>query len=404
MNSFIKILRYTFHTDLDNLSLTCRSLYRLALPSLQRHRALQRQYSTIFNDAGQQGFFASILRCIFEQPSIGLYIMKVVVNEIWTPPQRSYSDKGLGEFARTLVSSNSIPAGQRGDWVDSIQRRDQDPVVALLIRSAPNIVDLYLAGSTSWRYTEDLVVNAATYAALSKLSKVHLNGPVSLSMVLAFSRLPSIRSLSYGWVQQQQPLEVPYYQTHIKDLVLSRSTLDSNLVHDFLAGFDSLETFVYGQYGSCNSFNAWEITRGLFSRAGDSLRVLHLRAYTRPTQSIGSLIRFAVLEHLEIDLLLLFPVDIPLEPSRLAAVLPRSIQWVSLYVHSRLEDGSSWSDELLRSEALVKDIAYLGGDREIANLKTLELVGIGPSYHSQLRRCDYEYRLYKKGITFSTKP
>ena len=76
-----EILKHVQPEDLEDFAQLSHNVFRLAVPFLEKHRALIRQYHTLRNPPGP-GSIANLLNTVIADPRVGSYMKKVELGRL----------------------------------------------------------------------------------------------------------------------------------------------------------------------------------------------------------------------------------------------------------------------------------------------------------------------------------
>lgn len=151
-----EILFQAMPHSIEPLAAVSRHFHHLAVPLLQEHRKLRRQYSTLGpmdleGVWGRGDWTAKLFMLVVNNPRLAQYIVNVQSSyrshSLATTPDPGhnglyhlpYHADVLSRLEHAVRSTDSIPAEEVPDWITAIQSGDERPIVALLLPRLPNL-------------------------------------------------------------------------------------------------------------------------------------------------------------------------------------------------------------------------------------------------------------------------
>ena len=315
--------------DIVSISLASKTIHQLALPRLDEHRRLQKQYSRFNNmvefapntwkDPG--GLLADLLCNIISNTRIGQYIKTIDLEywnssplEGWKPDavfdQRNFTSKSWVQpcsktnmeiIEDAVRAAEIIPRDEIDDWLHEIRHGNEDPIVALLLLHAPKLHTLdfivpYNSGDSSFvlRTIERIVASELPVKLhLSHLRDVRLRFAErwsDLHLVKAFMSLPSLTSiLTHRLYVDDRTFEASSARlsrpSNVRDILFLGGYLPCNFFWELLKGVKKLKSFHYN-FRSIWREDTYEppidsltIIRSLEANAAHTLERLSLGAY-----------------------------------------------------------------------------------------------------------------------------
>ena len=361
----LRIITFILPEDLENFAQSCQRFRRLAQSALRRHRLLIRQHHTTKNEGGRT--ISKILKEVLVNPEIGRYIRDLSLNYIaGRNSNHKYSAEDLELFVAASTKSESLsPRGQTQVpcYRDFIEQGNEDILLAILLPLLPNLRSLRIPrvsnnGARCWTTHMLSYLPHTSTPTLTKLSTICINlGGVyfHLDEAKAYANLPSVKSLCAPRLNCDHCSDASLFSapnSSITNLVLWECRVAARPLHDFLLGFNCLQSFTY----SCdlpdrleNEFNAYLIRSALLAKAKTTLRRLTILACQRYSPVMGTLRPFLVLEEVCIDWELLgsdvYGRCTAKRP--FAKALPDSLR--KLRLHEEYDRPKSYYDDLLTS-------------------------------------------------------
>lgn len=338
----LEVITFILPEDLENFAQSCRRFHSVAKSASEKHRLFIRQYTTLKNEGFRT--IARTLRKVLVNPEIGRYIKNVSLDYVGgnqrncNPP---YSAEDLDLFVAASKNSELLsPAGLNTfvGYEDFIGRGNEDILLAILLPLLPNLRSLRFPrvsnnGERCWTSHMFSYLPHVSAPTLTKLSTICINTSgvyFHLKEAKAYANIPSAKSLSARRLVCEDRDDVSLIfapSSNITNLELWECRVPAKPLHDFLMGFDCLQSFAY----SCdlperlaNKFDAFLIRSALLAKAKNTLRKLTIFACP---SVLGTLRPFEVLDDICIDMGLL-----PSRKSgRFAMSLPSSLRKLSLY-------------------------------------------------------------------------
>ena len=359
------ILEEVSPEDIVSISLASKSIYQLAVPRLEKHRSLQKQYTNFRNMVEHEpnswhdpgGLLADLLCKIVTDAEIGHYVRKIELDmcnndgeDGWEsdaffekPRQGSKTSMEIIEEAVRAVWL--IPTDEADDWLYEIRRGNEDPLVALLLLCAPKLHTLKLAipYTLSESYLFNTIQRVERQGCNANISPSHLKNVElsfaewnSLDFVKAFMSLPSLESIKTDYLSM-------YAQTHelsstilrqpsnVKYISFRSGCVPGEAISELLRGVKNLRAFVYDFQPLWRSeeysptFDCFDMLCSLEANASHTLEHLVLRARDIKTSQIAPLREFHVLREVDIQTSGCFAVNDG-GPANLIGLLPISLE------------------------------------------------------------------------------
>ena len=361
----LTVITFILPEDLENFAQSCQRFRSLADSALQKHRQLIRQHHTTKNEGGRT--ISKILKEVLVNSEIGRYIRDLSLNYIASRNSKhKYSAEDLELFVAASTKSEFLsPRGQTpvACYRDFIEQGNEDILLAILLPLLPNLRSLRIPrvsndGARCWTTHMLSYLPHTSTPTLTKLSTICINLSgvyFHLDEAKAYANLPSVKSLCAPSLNCHHYSDASLFSapnSNITNLVLWECRVAARPLHDFLLGFNCLQSFTY----SCdlpdrlrNEFNAFLIRSALLAKAKHTLRKLTILACQRPSPVMGTLRPFLVLEEVCIDWELLssdvYGRRIAKRP--LAKALPDSLR--KLRLHEIYGRAKQQYDDLLNS-------------------------------------------------------
>ena len=394
----LTVITFILPEDLENFAQSCRRFRSLADSALQRHRLLISQHTTTKNEEGRS--LSKILKEVLVNPEIGRYIRDLSLDRIagrnWN---HKYSAEDIELFVAASTKSEFLsPRSQTpvACYRYFIEEGNEDILLAILLPLLPNLRSLRIprvsyVGARCWTTHMLSYLPHTSTPTLTKLSTICANlGGVyfHIDEVNAYANLPSVKSLcapKLNCVDCSDASLLSAPNSNVTNLVLWECRVTARPLHDFLLGFNCLQSFTY----SCDlpdrlreKFNAFLIRSALLAKAKNTLRNLTILGCQRSSPVMGTLRPFVVLEEVCIDWGLLWSdVDAQRIAKRpIAKSLPDSLR--KLRLHEERGRSEEQYDNLLDSAVQAQKRG----------------THVQPEPHDNLM--DFEYGLELRELTF----
>ena len=362
----LETLQFVRPDDLENFAQLSRRTFLLVAPFLVEHRALIRNYHTLRTDT-DSGSIKPFLRATLANPRIASYVKKIELGRLVEATAASdstaesdsvYIEGELEIFTKAALDSECLyraygnrVSDQRQYWSDMIQNGDEDILLAILLPLLPNLAALSVVAKSTQLDWYDCVINEAASASkptLCKLTHIRLNPRgdegFHVDEIQRFCALPSVRELrapkAFGVDYLYQLIQVA--SSNVTTLSLPHSSIDSNVLYEFLRGFPKLQSFTYSYMDTADgaSHDAFLIRAGLLAHCKTTLqRWFFLALGPGSLPFMGSLRGFEALKKLETQWSFLVPeFPDPLNPDSrgpqlcwLNEHLPASLMWLKIH-------------------------------------------------------------------------
>ena len=346
--------------DLENYGRTSHRVRKVAAPFVQEHRQLQAQYTKIsVNHVGA----AKMLYEMCARPWIALYPKTVelrghrswrnfdgprnrertaLVDEVIT--QKSLVDEA--DLRYILRQTRLIPAHEVDEWLEKIDKGDEDYLFALMLACLPNIRRLrILLDHTKLEQVKEMIrsikrqpPDAMGNRALSKLKAAYVlekdtsdNGVCDLEMFPLLASLPGIQSMHgrnlvgmYRECYRDGWLEYPGASPTIEHIILETCGMSVEGLEKLCNSIKALRSFKYVAHRA-----GWGLHRisDLLKNARGTLEELVISAGSGQGRFVGTLRGLTALKHVKVDTDMLFRRG---KMSRLVDILPASIETATI--------------------------------------------------------------------------
>ena len=375
------ILEEVLPDDIESVSLASRSIYQLAIPRLEEHRRLRKQYTNFKNTVQYKdmhwhdpgGLLANLFCDIMTDARIGHYVKKIDLDlwnsyarDGWQPDQvfvkqtttsksrlRQDSKTSMDIIEEAIRATKIIPTEEVDDWLHQIRLGNEDPLVALLFLHAPGLhtlkfVSPYSPGLPS--YLLKTIQRVAGQGSAANTYSSHFENVEiyfaegweneGLDFVKAFMSLPSITSVKTeslfvddrAYEANSAILQQP---SNVMNLSFRSGFLPQQALSELLRGVRNLKTFTYNfthlwrDHDYTPPFDCLNLMKSLEANVSHTLENLKLSAPKLETSQLAPIRGFSALREFEIQTSRCFF----LEESNIAAftsVLPVSIERLSL--------------------------------------------------------------------------
>ena len=333
----LNILGEVSPEDIESMSLASKCIYQLALPRLQEHRRLRKQYTKFKNiveyksndwrDPG--GLLADLLCKIVTDARIGHYVRKIRLHlwnnsprDGWKPDEVFENQLSAGRtrlqrecktnmeiVEEAIRAIEIIPTAEVDDWLDQIRSGNEDPLVALLLLHAPKLCSFefvvphiplrssYLL-KTMQRVAEHRPAIKPYLSHLEHIDMCFGNGGEDLDFVKASMCLPSLTSIETdalfvdGRTHEAGSAILPQ-ASNVTDIAFRIGVIPEPFLSELLSGVKNLKTFSYDfmplwhddEYRS--TFDCHALMTALEINASHSLQYLRLGADDIKTSQIA---------------------------------------------------------------------------------------------------------------------
>lgn len=375
------ILDKVLPEDIESMSLVSKSIYRLAIPRLEEHRKLRKQYSNFRNlvefkhkywhDPG--GLLADLLCKIMTDSRLGHYVKKIELGlwnsgakDGWKPDEvfekqvttsrtrpQHYSKTNMDIIEEAVRAIEIIPTEEVDDWLHQIRLGNEDPLIALLFLHAPNLHSLRFVDPDRRRYPSYLLKTIQRVAVQGSLVKPYpshfkeveidfAEGWEDLDFVKAFMSLPSpisvrAETLFVDGRTHEANSAVLAQPSNVMELSFNKCLLPEQAISELLRGVKNLKTFAYNfihlwrERDYNTPFNCLAVMHSLAANASHTLETLKLSASSLETSHIAPLCKFSALREVKIRTSRCFLVDSNI--AYLVSVLPVSIEKLAISWH-----------------------------------------------------------------------
>ena len=285
----LNILEVVLPEDIESISLASKCIYQLALPRLQEHRRLRKQYNKFENmveykpnnwrDPG--GLLADLLCKIFTDARVGHYVRRIRLDlwnsspsDGWKPDEVFQNQLSAGSprlhqeyktnmeiVEEAIRAIGIIPTEEVDDWLVQIRNGNEDPLAALLLLHAPKlcsfnfIVPYKPLRSSHLLKTMQRVADhrPAIKTYLSHLKHIDMcfaEGWEDLDFVKAFMCLPSLTSIETstlfidGRTLEASSAILPQ-GSNVTDISFRGGFIPETALSEILSGVKNLKRFTY---------------------------------------------------------------------------------------------------------------------------------------------------------------
>ena len=373
------ILENVLPDDVVSISLASKHVYRLAIPRLEEHRILGKQYTNFKNmvehkpsnwhDPG--GLLANLLCTIMSDARVGHYVKKIDLDmwssharDGWKPdavfekPYRTSSTR-LQQNSKTNMeiieeavrAVDIIRSIEVDDWLYQIRRGNEDPLVALLLLHAPRLETLKFivpyANSES-SYLLKTIQRVTAQGSTTDSYPYHLKNVEiwfaeawqSLEFVKSFMSLPLLTciktsSLFVDGRRHKTDSAVLPQNSNVTDMSFRSGYLPTEAIAGLLRGVKSLKSFTYEfrhlwrDEGFTLPFDCVAALETLETNAGHTLESLRLSAEEIEASQIAPLRDFRVLREIEMQTFRCFAVQGG-KPADIILSLPISLERLAM--------------------------------------------------------------------------
>ncbi|KAL9067018.1 MAG: hypothetical protein Q9161_007191 [Pseudevernia consocians] len=377
------ILEEVLPEDIESISLASKRIYQLAIPRLEEHRRLRKQYTNFQNMVKNEsmhwhnpgGLLANLFCNIMSDARIGHYVKKIdlymdfgekdgwdpdEVFEKQTPTEKTRlqrdSKTNMDIIDEAIRDIEIIPTEEVDDWLHQIRLGNEDPLVALLFLRAPKLQTLSFVARHSLRESSYLLKTVQRIAgqgsAVNPYSSHFKNVEIrfledweSLDLVKAFMSLPSLASITTHnlfidgrtYEANSAILSEP---SNVMEVSFRNGYIPEDAVSELVRGMRNLKTFAYSFTHSWRdeqyipSFRCLDLLNSLEATASHTLESLKLsaRALDLKIGEIAPLREFSALREVDIRTTSCFAVGDSANP-RLVSVLPDSIEKLAIRWH-----------------------------------------------------------------------
>ena len=291
----LNILDKASPEDIESISLASKSIYQLALPRLQEHRRLRKQYSKFENmveykpnhwgDPG--GLLANLLCKIVTDARIGHYVRKIQLDlwntnprDGWKPDEIFENQLPIGTvrlqqecqtnmeiIEEAIRAIEIIPTEEVDDWLGQIRSGNEDPLAALLLLYAPKLSSFrfvvpyypsrpsYLL-KTMQRVADHRPTIKPYISHLKHIDMYFAEGWENLDFVKASMCLPSLTSIETntlfvdGRTHEASSAILPQ-ASNVTDIAFRSGFVPQTVLSEILSGVKNLKSF------TCDFVQLW---------------------------------------------------------------------------------------------------------------------------------------------------
>ena len=299
------VVDYVKPHDIENFTLSCKRVHKLARSRLIEHQVLKAGLRKI--ESGWGPFpgryqFPELLELFLVEPRDADYVSEMIVQG-WSPFWQEnsedeqeahhcqYSESRLRAFAEAVGNTKSIHCEEKEDWISKIKVGNENPIIALLLTRLHCLnsirIDLDVSPESFIFKIVKGFVEAPGSLSLSQLREAEINGGLDVHhywrLARAFVALPSVVSLTACCLVEESPgsaepsFDVAPQSSAVQDLNIDRCRVSENAILDLVRSTRSLRSFEYCRCRASTypSF-AW-ICGALFQHTSTSLERLSLR-------------------------------------------------------------------------------------------------------------------------------
>ena len=410
----LAILAQVMPEDIESFSLASKRIYQIAIPRLEEHRVLRKQYTNFRNmvehrshhwhDPG--GLLAELLCKIMTDARVGLYVKNIDLELCNSGPRDGWKPDAIFEqqintrstrfqadlktnmeiIEEAIRAIGVIPSEEVGDWLIQIRRGNEDPLVALLLLHATRLNTLKFvvpyARSESLFLLETIqrvtMQGSAVELYPSHLKNVELwfaEGWQSLDLIKAFMSLPSLTSIKTeslfvdGRRYESNSAILPQ-PSNVVEISFRSGFLPPEALSELLQGVKNLKSFAYDfrhlwrdeEYTP--AFDCLAVLGSVEANTGQTLEYLKLSAEDIEMRQIAPVRRFRTLREIEVRTNRCFAVNKG-KPIDLISLLPVSLEKLTM---SWYETTSADGVEIL-TEAILGLVR--GSKTRLPHLRTL---------------------------------
>lgn len=371
------ILEEVLPEDIESMSLVSKRIHQLAIPRLEEHRKLRKQYTKFRNlveykhmhwhDPG--GLLANLLCNIMTNARLGHYVKKLNFDlwncgtkNGWKPDEvfekqvtirksrpEQHTKTSMDIIEEAIRAVEIIPEEEVDDWLHQIRLGNEDPLVALLFLYAPNLESLRFVDPDRRRHPSHLLKtiqrvalqgpSVKPYPSHFKKAKIYfVEGWEDLDFVKAFMSLPSLTSLKTESLfidgrTHETDSAILRQPSNIMEISFDGCLVPEKVISELLRGVKNLKTFVYSYTHLWHEdyrppFNCLAVMHSLASNASHTIESLELRSSDLETSHIAPICRFSALRELKIRTSRCFIAKCNI--AYLVSVLPASIEKLTI--------------------------------------------------------------------------
>ena len=347
----LDIVEKAFPEDIESLALASKCIYQLAIPRLEEHRRLRKEYTNFRNSVNYKpnhwhdpgGLLAELLCKIVDDASIGHYVKKIELGllntgakEGWKPDEvfkkqvnpsktrlRQHLKTNMDIIEEAIRAVEIIPTEEVDDWLHQIRRGNEDPVIALLLLYTPKLHTLMFEIPYDRRDSTYLLKTIQRVAGqgpagkpyLSHFRNVELNFAEkweSLDFVKDFMSLPSLTSIKTdtlyvdGRTHEANSAFLPR-SSNVNKMSFQGGCLPQSVFSELLRGVENLNAFGYSfrtlwrDMEYTPTFDCTAVISPLVANASHTLERLKLGPVDIKTSQIASLRGFRALREVTFD-------------------------------------------------------------------------------------------------------
>ena len=319
--------------DIESFALVTKHIYSLSTPYVREHAMLKQEFSTIYLWGDDVRSPKEMLQNLLLNPRIALYARELQITN--SPP--SLRARGLSPSPSDIQENLAMfedairchpviePFVEVGNWKVSYQRRNQGPVIALIMMRLAKLRKLQI--SEGWCGGGTWVLQ--TMARMARSS-------VAVSSEVVVRPEPSLLERDIDSSDPHIPLNIALF-SNIRDLDIDTCTIDLDTLSQLLRSIKELRSFKYTGYYSrfFSKLVASQILTELLRCSQRSLQKLYLLEDSAVESYVDDMTGFHNLAELETDLFLLLSGEDESQSRRsLAEELPVSIETVTLHMRS----------------------------------------------------------------------
>lgn len=375
----LEILEKVLPEDIESISLASKRIHQIAIPLLDEHRVLRKEYTNFKNmvehkshhwhDPG--GLLAELLCKIMTDTRVGHYVKKIDL-ELWNSgPRDGWKPDAIFEkhistrstrlqphlktnmeiIEEAVRAVDVIPTEEVDDWLVQIRRGNEDPLVALLLLHATRLNTLtfvvpYAHSESS--YLLKTVQRVIMQGSAVKLYPSHLKnvelwfaeGWESLDFIKAFMSLPSLTSIKTeslfvdGRTYEAHSAILPQ-PSNVVEMSFRSGFLPHKAFSELLQGVKNLKSLAYDfrnlwrdeEYTP--AFGCHALLSSVEANNGQALEYLRLSAEDIEMGQIAPIRRFRTLREIELRTNRCFAVNEG-QPTDLISLLPVSLEKLTI--------------------------------------------------------------------------
>lgn len=380
----LNILDKVSPDDIEFISLASKCIYQLALPRLQEHRRLRKQYNKFENmveyktntwgDPG--GLLADLLCKIVTDTRVGHYVKKIHLDlwnthprDGWKPDNIFENQLPIGKTRRqqecqtnmeiveeAIRAIEIIPTEEVDDWLGQIRSGNEDPLAALLLLYAPELCSFrfivpyypsrpsYLL-KTMQRVAEHRPTIKPYISHLKHIEMYFAEGWENPDFVKASMCLPSLTSIETntlfvdGRTHEASSAILPQ-ASNVTDIAFRAGLVPQTVLSEILSEVKNLKSFTYDFFHLWREddyrppFDCHALMTTLENNASHSLQYLRLGAEEITTSQMAPVRGYHALREIAIITNRCLAVE-GSNIQDLIGVLPVSIERIELRWHRK---------------------------------------------------------------------